>query len=328
MSNLPLISIVIATCNGARYFSEQLESVLSQTYKNLEVIISDDCSEDETLKIARKFTALDGRIRLFSNEKRLGIAINFLKALEHCRGDYICFCDQDDYWRDNKVACLLKLMKQDEETMLVYSDLEVCDDDLNQTHSSFWKMSAIQPVQGELDARILLRNLAPGCSMMFRRAVMENLLNYSTNSPLLHDHLAFVTSCRMGKVLFTKEKLVKYRQHSMNVIGAGRKSSFAVNNFVIEIRKLIIFFKGNSVLQDRFDFKKISSFCDARAEKKLWQLPYLGYYLFLHPATWKGRLLALFECLLPQQYQAVKKKFRCSMERSLNVQLPGTKNRF
>ena len=302
----PLVSIVIATCNGARYLPEQLGSVLAQTHKNLEVIISDDCSEDETLKIAREFSASDNRIRIFSNDKRLGVGANFLKALERCQGAFVCFCDQDDYWRRDKIDCLMRLIEQSEETMLVYSDLEVCDEGLNRVHPSFWKMSAIRPVNGVIDERILLRNLTPGCSMMFRRAVMENMMSFPVAAPFLHDHLAFATSCGLGQVLFTDEKLVKYRQHQRNVIGAGRECLFGPDVFLRELRKRIAFFEKNPVLKNRFDLKKMARFCDAYAQKKFWQLPYLGYYLFFHPDNWKGKAQAICESFLPRLYLAMK----------------------
>ncbi|MFA5158926.1 MAG: glycosyltransferase family 2 protein [Candidatus Omnitrophota bacterium] len=308
MTSAPLVSIVIATCNGASYLPDQIGSVLAQTYKNLEVIISDDCSEDETFKIARDFSGSDTRIRLFSNDTRLGVTTNFLKALRHCRGAFVCFCDQDDYWRADKVERLMRLLEPNEETLLVYSDLEVCDENLNRLHRSFWKMSATQPVRGVLDERVLFRNITPGCSMMLRRAVAEKILSFRGGVPFLHDHLAFVTSCGMGKILFTKEKLVKYRQHQRNVIGAGRKSLFDPEVFLGEIRKRIDFFEKAAVLKGRFNFAKLANFCDVYSQKKFWQLPYLGYYLFFHPHNWKGRTQAVCEALFPRLYDALKAK--------------------
>ena len=308
MSRDPLISILMATCNGARYLPEQLGSAQAQTYKNLEIIISDDCSEDETLKIACEFSESDNRLQVFSNDKRLGVGTNFLKALERCRGSFVCFCDQDDSWRLDKMECLMRLMESSADTMLAYSDLEVCDEDLTPTHPSFWKMSGIHPVKGMIDERILFRNLTPGCSMMFRQAVVEKMLSFRGDAPLLHDHLAFVTSCGMGKVAFTREKLVKYRQHSGNVIGVGSKSSFDPDIFLSELRKRIAFFEKSPVFGDAFNLGKMASFCDAYAQKKPWQLAYLGYYLFFHSNCCKGKAQAVCEALSPHFYQSVKAK--------------------
>ena len=305
MNDKALVSIVLATFNGERYLTEQIESILAQTHQNLELIISDDCSDDTTLKIARVFSATDSRIRIISNEKRLGVGGNFFKALHHCRGAFICFCDQDDYWRHDKVALLLQLIEQSADTMMVYSDLEVCDDVLNPIHASFWQMSAIRPVSGLFDERILLRNLTPGCSMMFRRAVMEKMMGFPADGPFLHDHPVFVTSCGMGRIFFTKEKLVKYRQHQRNVIGVSQSPLFDSDFFLLKVRKLTAYVKSNAFPGDRFDLERIAGFCDAYAQKRFCQLRYLRYYLFIHPHTVKGIAQAFCECLLPKLYSAI-----------------------
>ena len=306
MNDGPLVSIVIATYNGARYLREQLESVLTQTHKNLDVVISDDGSKDETLHIAREISGADKRVRIFSNDRRLGVTANFFNALSHCQGDFVCFCDQDDRWRLDKVEYLLRLISSIERTMLVYSDLEVCDKSLNCIFPSFWRISAIRPVRGVVDERSLFRNITPGCSMMFRRVVLEKMLGCHSEAPFLHDHFAFVTSCGMGKVLFTKEKLVKYRQHERNVIGARRESFFNPTLFLLEIKKRIAFLEKHPAIGGGFDLKKIERFCDAYAQKKFWQWHYLGYYLFFHPDNWKGRTQAVCEALLPRLYHAIK----------------------
>lgn len=302
----PLVSIVIATYNGARFLREQLESVLAQTHKNLDVILSDDGSEDGTFRIAGEFSEADERLRIFSNKQRLGVTANFLTALKHCRGDLVCFCDQDDCWRLDKVECLLRLISSNERTVLAYSDLEVCDESLNLIHPSFWRMSVIRPIQGIVDERSLFRNITPGCSMMFRRVVREKMLGCHNEAPFLHDHFAFVTSCGTGEILFTKEKLLKYRQHERNVIGADRESFFDPSLFLIEIRKRIDFFEKYPSLQGGFNLKKLGLFCDAYEQKKFWQWNYLGYYLFFHSGGWKGRSRAICETLLPRLYRAIK----------------------
>ena len=112
----------------------------------------------------------------------------------------------------------------------------------------------------------------------------------------------------MGKVLFTTEKLVKYRQHQRNVIGASRQSLFEPCVFLAKIRALIDFFEKNPVPNDRFDLKKLARFCDAYSQKRFCQLSYLGYYLFIHPDSLKGRVQAIFECLLPRLYHAISER--------------------
>jgi rhamnosyltransferase len=307
-----LISIVMGTYQGESYLSAQIQSILSQTCPDWELIISDDGSTDRTREIAKRFSDSDTRIRVFSNSERLGVRLNFLNALKQTRGDLLCFCDQDDVWRQDKLEILLQLLEQSPANMLAYSDLEVCDENLNPIYSSFWKMSAIRPVKGKLDERILFKNLTPGCSMMFRRAVAEKMVSLGSEAPLLHDHLAFITSCGMGKAVYTRKKLVKYRQHSRNVIGVGQRTLFIPDAFLAELKKRVEFLDKDLYFKKGFKFEKIMRFCDAYAEKKFWQLPYLGYYLFIHPCNWKGRAQAICKALTPRLYEAIKTRLGAS----------------
>ncbi|MGE5520647.1 MAG: glycosyltransferase, partial [Candidatus Dadabacteria bacterium] len=78
-----LVSVVICTYNGAAYLQEQLASIINQTHKNLEIIISDDVSTDNTLEIARQLSKQDNRIRIYENNFKLGIKKNFETALQY-----------------------------------------------------------------------------------------------------------------------------------------------------------------------------------------------------------------------------------------------------
>ena len=97
MINYPLISIAIATYNGEKYLEEQLDSIYAQTYKNIEVIVTDDCSSDKTVEILKKYYKSHG-LKYVINETNLGFVKNFEKAISLCRGDYIALSDQDDIW--------------------------------------------------------------------------------------------------------------------------------------------------------------------------------------------------------------------------------------
>src|SRR2546423_8587516 len=94
VKEMPLVSVCIPTFNGARWIKESLNSALAQSYRPLEIIIIDDASTDETVKVLRSFK--DDRIRLFVNEQRLGLACNWNRCVELARGEFIKFLFQDD----------------------------------------------------------------------------------------------------------------------------------------------------------------------------------------------------------------------------------------
>src|SRR4051812_10655388 len=114
----PKVSVVVCTYNGEKFLPQQLNSLISQTYANLEIIISDDHSSDDTVKIAASFQKRDPRIRIHVNESNLGFNKNFEQAFDLSTGDFIAVCDQDDIWKPNKIKDMMSLFK--EETVLVY----------------------------------------------------------------------------------------------------------------------------------------------------------------------------------------------------------------
>src|SRR5579863_4981502 len=97
----PVISICIPTYNGEKYLSECLYHVLNQTYSNFEVIICDDCSTDNTTEIINSYQQKDNRIKIFRNERNLGLCGNWNRCVEHSSGKWIKFIFQDDWMNDN-----------------------------------------------------------------------------------------------------------------------------------------------------------------------------------------------------------------------------------
>ncbi len=103
----PLISVILATYNGANFISEAIDSVLNQDYKNIELIIIDDASTDSTSQILEKYVKRDKRIRLFRNETNLKLVGSLNRGISLSKGDYIARIDDDDIWCNRE-----KLSKQ------------------------------------------------------------------------------------------------------------------------------------------------------------------------------------------------------------------------
>ena len=107
-----MISIITPNYNCGDYISETIESVLLQTYSNWELIIVDDCSSDDSYKIALDYAKKDSRIKVIRNETNLGTAISRNKALDIAKGDYIAFLDSDDLWEKDKLELQLNFMQE------------------------------------------------------------------------------------------------------------------------------------------------------------------------------------------------------------------------
>lgn len=103
----PLVSVAMCTYNGAAYLREQMDSVIHQTYKNLEIVIVDDASSDNTIQIIKEYQQKDLRIKFYQNEKNLGYNKNFEKAISLSSAQYIATSDQDDIWEALKIETMM-----------------------------------------------------------------------------------------------------------------------------------------------------------------------------------------------------------------------------
>lgn len=106
-----LVSIITPTWNCANFINSTIESILAQTYANWELIISDDCSTDNTYEIIKPYLEADSRIKYICNESNSGAAITRNNAIKVAQGRWIAFLDSDDLWLPNKLEHQLAFMK-------------------------------------------------------------------------------------------------------------------------------------------------------------------------------------------------------------------------
>ena len=130
------IDVLMATYNGEKYLEEQINSILNQTYRNIRLIISDDCSKDNTREILKQYEENDERIKVYYQEENLGYIRNFEFLLNKVENEIYMLSDQDDVWLPQKIEKSYELLKQ-ENADLVFGDLEVVDENLNTIYSSF-----------------------------------------------------------------------------------------------------------------------------------------------------------------------------------------------
>lgn len=111
-NNSPLISIITPSYNSESFISQTIDSVIRQTYTNWELLITDDCSTDNTIEIVESYIKNDSRIKLFKLEKNsgAGIARNF--SINKAQGSYIAFLDSDDLWHIDKLAIQILFMQE------------------------------------------------------------------------------------------------------------------------------------------------------------------------------------------------------------------------
>ncbi len=224
-----MVTILLAVYNGENYLKEQIESLLGQTVNDIKIIIRDDGSTDSSVDIINNFCAkYPDKVSCISGDSTGSAKTNFACLLEACDDDYIMFCDQDDVWYPNKVEQTLKIMKDTESgnkdlPVLIHTNLAVVDEKLNVISNSFFdfqKISCVMPL-----SQLLVQNNVTGCTVMINRALKEKC-GAIPNDCIMHDWWLALVATAFGKVNYTQEATMCYRQHAGNQVGA--KASYGL----------------------------------------------------------------------------------------------------
>lgn len=238
------IDILMATYNGEKYLKEQIESILNQSYKNINLIISDDCSKDNTRKILEEYENKDKRVKVYYQKENLGYIKNFEFLLKQVKSEIYMLSDQDDVWLPKKVEKSYELLKK-ENADLVFGDLEVVDENLNTVYPSFGDFMLlnrkINKYIGSYKVNYLY-NCVTGCTVMSKKKYIEKMLPFPSQSKYVaHDHWLAIMLSINGKLAYMQEKYIKYRQHGNNQIGTDKISHKfnkleQVRNLFIEVK--------------------------------------------------------------------------------------------
>jgi glycosyltransferase involved in cell wall biosynthesis len=210
-----LVSVVLGTYNGEKYLKEQIDSILQQTYSNIELVVTDDCSTDNTPTILREFADRHENVRVYFNEKNLGFVRNFEKAVQQAQGKYIAFSDQDDIWLPEKIQ---RLVDNIGNNTLIYSDSAYMDADgrLTGKKLSDYRNWIIGKNLYAMDSDSIW---VTGHAMMFRRELVGSALPFPTSPYISHDVWMAYIAMLKGTISFVPDALVLYRQHGRNTAG-------------------------------------------------------------------------------------------------------------
>ncbi|HKB59440.1 MAG TPA: glycosyltransferase family 2 protein [Gallionellaceae bacterium] len=269
----PLVSVVMATYNGAKFLAPQLDSILAQTYSNLEIIVVDDASKDATRDILADYQRRDSRICVIYAARNRGVVATFEEALRHANGEFIALSDQDDVFHVEKLARQVDCLLEHPAADIALSDLTLINEQGDVMAASMWEYQHLPVKAGKPFSQLLCSNFATGCAMMVRRRLLDVAIPFPPDC-MVHDWWLSVLSAssRGGGIAIIPEALTYYRQHASNVIGASKGGVFAALRRVRTIEARCDACRKNVLRLEGYLARDIWSDADRKAIRALHEL--------------------------------------------------------
>ena len=214
VENKKLVSVIITTYNRALLLQRCLDSVLAQNYKNLEIIVADDCSTDNTNEIVKKYQKKDSRIKYFKHNKNKGNAYTRNTAFRNCKGFYVAFLDDDDQWIDkNKIRNQVNIYKKTDDIKLGI----VCSGIIRiKRDGKKIKEKAIKPKN--LKYKVLKGGLIHNSTVLTKRKIIKQVgkFNLKISRGVDSEFFRRLIVIYNFNVFFMKDITVKYYENSKN----------------------------------------------------------------------------------------------------------------
>lgn len=219
-----LVSIIIASYNHEKYIKEAVDSVLNQTYKNIELIVEDDCSTDGTLKILKSIK--DDRLKVIDGKKNKGAVKTFNHLLSMCHGEYIGILGSDDVWYEDKIEKQVKCLEE-KKVDAVFSMMDVIDQDGNiYENDGYFNKNVFRNGNMSSGKRMRLfyeigNHLCHPSSLITKKAI-DKIGFYNPTYRQLHDFEYWVRLVNEFDIFVMDEKLLGYRRFREGNLSSSR----------------------------------------------------------------------------------------------------------
>lgn len=211
MNNSPLVSVIIPCYNHEQYVEQSVHSVLNQTYKNIELIVIDDGSSDNSVEVIQKMK--DKYNFTFITQQNLGVCKTFNKGILLSQGKYIATLASDDYWNLSKIEKQVNCLELHPNSEFCFTQAIEFDD----RNPKYKKVFPKKPLTGKVLNQVFIRQHVPAASMMFTRNLFDTLRGFDEN--LKEEDWDFVIrSAHQTEFSALKEPLYYYRSHATNVM--------------------------------------------------------------------------------------------------------------
>jgi glycosyltransferase involved in cell wall biosynthesis len=254
-NSLPLVSVIMPVFNSAEYLDSAINSILNQTYENIELLIIDDGSSDKSVEIINSFDSL--KIKFFQNEKNIGVSATRNRAIDLSKGKYLALMDSDDISPNYRIGKQVDFLEKNSDYGLIGGHYERFS-----TYGFFKKRKIYKQslIQEENQVRLNFMGSIAAPTAMFRSVIVkENNLHFDINLKIAEDYDFWRRIGLYSKVTNIDEILIYYRKHSNNTMN---KKELAYIHTTIAIRKSFdnLEISNSDIFKENQKIKDIDSF--------------------------------------------------------------------
>lgn len=228
---VPKITVLMSVFNGEKFIRESIDSILSQTYKDFEFIIINDCSKDKTAKILSSYN--DTRIKIIHNNKNIGLTKSLNIGLQLAKGKYIARMDSDDISINNRLEVQYNYLENNPQTGMVSCWVQLIDD--QGKNLLIWDKYNYEE---EIYYALNFRNCIAHSSVMFRKDIIMKIGGYNENILLAQDYELWYRLSKKTKIYKIQDVFIKWRKTKLGLSSKFQKyqknSAFALAKEIIE----------------------------------------------------------------------------------------------
>ena len=238
------ISVVLPVYNGSEMVGKSMESVLDQTYKNIELIIVNDCSTDNTLDVIKEYEKKDNRIKILNNKTNLKLPRSLNEGFKIATGDYYTWTSDDNMYHSDALYRLSKILDEKNDIDLVYSSYTVCDK----------SGKRIREIDNGNPSLIRLYNNI-GASFLYRKELAKKVGEYDPELFLAEDYEFFLRCYEqsLGKFYYLKENLYDYTEHENNLT-SKRMKEIRIITYKAKMKHFDFLYSRCNTKEERIEF--------------------------------------------------------------------------
>lgn len=240
------VQILMSTYNGEEYIREQLDSVLGQSYPDVDILIRDDGSKDDTYLILKEYEELHQNIQAYQGEN-IGINKSFFELLRESNPEasYIGFCDQDDCWLPEKIEAAVRQLGRMEGPALYCGAKTLVNENLEPLGSQ--QNPHVTPGFGNA----VIESICSGCTLLMNRELADMIKVRLPEDVIHHDWWCYMAAAYLGSIYFDETSYIYYRQHKGNEVGASGSAIGMIRAKARDLKK-----RHGDLKKQLLDFKR------------------------------------------------------------------------